>query len=184
MPATGRHRPSRLVRRLSEVRGILPAMGMIFVGRRLDAAEQQRLLTDHSRTADLIHGGNAPDLDLDKAWHAIHYLLAGAAWETTTGAGEAILGGDPIGSDVGYGSARLLGPAQVRAVAAGLEPVTVGTLRSRYDSAALGAADIYPDIWDDDEEEFDTYLAPYVDELRSFYLAAAGAGEAVLLAVV
>ncbi|BCL13533.1 YfbM family protein [Micromonospora sagamiensis] len=158
-------------------------MGMIFVGRRLDAAEQQRLLADHSLTADLVHGGSGPDLDLDKAWHAIHYLLAGEAWETTAGAGEAILGGEPLGSEVGYGPARLLGPEQVRAIAAGLEPVTVETLRSRYDTAALGAAHVYPDIWDDDEE-FDTYLAPYFDELRSFYLAAAGAGQAVLLAVV
>ncbi|WDZ84919.1 YfbM family protein [Micromonospora cathayae] len=121
---------------------------------------------------------------LDKAWHAIHFLLTGTAWETGTGAGAAVLGGGPVGGDIGYGPARLLDPEQVRTIAAGLEAVTVETLRTRYDVPALRAADVYPNIWDDGDDEFDSYLAPHYTLLRQFYRAAAGAGQAVLLAVV
>lgn len=159
-------------------------MSMILIGCRLTPDDHRRLLADPSITADLLHGdGFEPELDLDKAWHGIHFLLAGNAWKTSDGAGEAVLGGEPIGDDVGYGTARLLGPEQVRAVAAGLEPITVDTLRPRFDLAALGEAEVYPTIWDE-EDAFETYLAPHFVTLRAFYLAAADAGQAVLLAIV
>lgn len=164
--------------------GTLSAMGMILIGRRLTVADHQRLLADHSLATELLHADRAgPELDLDKAWHGIHFLLAGNAWEATGGAGEAVLGGEPVGDEAGYGPARLLGPEQVRTVAAALTPITVDTLRSRYDGPTLDAAEVYPHIWDE-EDVFDTYLAPNFTQLRTFYLAAADAGQAVLLAVV
>jgi hypothetical protein len=66
-------------------------MGMIFVGRRL-APDQSAGL----QTGSLLHGEDeqGSGLDLDKAWHGIHFLLNGSAWETAAGAGEAVLGGD------------------------------------------------------------------------------------------
>lgn len=177
MPATSR--PGAV----SQVTGRLSAMGMILVGRRVTAADHQRLLADHSLTDTLLYADRTePDLDVDKAWHGIHFLLAGNAWETTAGAGEAVLGGEPVGEDAGYGPARLLGPEQVRTVAAALTPITVDTLRSRYDGPALEDAEVYPQIWDE-EDVFDTYLAPNFTRLRDFYRAAADAGQAVLLAI-
>ncbi len=49
-------------------------------------------------------------LDLDKAWHGLHWLLTGTADDTDTPAGQAILGGTEIGEDKGYGPSRLLRP--------------------------------------------------------------------------
>jgi hypothetical protein len=156
---------------------------MILVGRRLDVDEVSRLLADPSFAQELIEDYDKPTaLDIDKAWHGIHFLLAGSAWDTTHGVGEAVLGGEEIGDDVGYGPARLLRPDRVSAIAAGLSTVEVGTLRTRYNAAALSAADIYPGVWDE-PDVFDTYLGPYFETLRTFYVAAAGEGQAVLLAI-
>ena len=151
-------------------------MGMLFVGRRLSGDELRAVREDAAVVPSLFI--EAPELDLDKAWHGIHFLLTGSAWEVGEGAGAAILGGEPIGPEVGQGPARLLGPELVRAVADGLAAIDAGTLRERFDPAAM--AEIYPSVWD---EDFDTYLAPYFAALREFYRLAAAEGQAVLVAV-
>lgn len=166
-------------------------MGMGLIGRRLSTGELRAVLDDPTKVNALLYGdlddeGAAtpePDLDLDKAWHGIHYLLTGTAWEWgEEPAGAAILGGDVIGEDNGYGPARLLRPEAVRAIAAALDALSVEELRARFDPDAMAAADIYPNIWGTDDE-FDNYLAPYFTELRRFYAAAAANGQAVLLAI-
>lgn len=74
-----------------------------------------------------------PELDLDKSWHGIHYLLTGTDWQIGEGAGAAVLGGDELGQDGGYGPPRLLGPDTVRAIAAALDALDVEALRARFD---------------------------------------------------
>jgi hypothetical protein len=97
-------------------------------------------------------------------------------------AGEAIFGGTPIGPDDYYGPARLLSAERVAAVHGALSAVDRTALRARYDAAALSAADIYPQIWDEEGEALD-YLLENYEELRAFYAAAAAGGSAVLVAI-
>src|SRR5262245_28760066 len=61
-----------------------------------------------------------PALDIEKTWHAIHFLVVGDAWEVRAQepATLCILGGEELGDDGGYGPARLHGPAAVAAIAA------------------------------------------------------------------
>jgi hypothetical protein len=68
-------------------------------------------------------------------------------------------------------------------VATALDAVDVETLRGRFDPDAMTAAEIYPDVWSDGDEEFDSYLAPYFAELCRFYRAAQANGQAVLLSI-
>ncbi|QLQ36838.1 YfbM family protein [Micromonospora robiginosa] len=157
-------------------------MGMVLIGRRLSGPELSAAAADPTTVAPLLHGDD-PLLDLDKSWHGLHYLLTGTAWDTDDGAGAAILGGEPIGDDVGYGPPRLLAPDAVRAVADGLDAVNEATLRARFDPDAMTDEGIYPAIWHDGDDEFDTYLWPSFVELRRFYRTAATQGEGVLLAV-
>ncbi|WP_067502290.1 YfbM family protein [Actinoplanes sp. TFC3] len=168
-------------------------MGMTFIGRRLTADEQQDLIDDPKIADDLLFGDLAddadldnlpePELDLDKAWHGIHFLLTGSEWDTTSGAGEAVLGGQPIGADGGYGPARLVEPATVRTIAAGLDAWDIEALRSRFDPAAMTAAGVYPNVWDGGMEEFDSYLWPHFEALRRFYRTAAEQGHGVLVVI-
>jgi hypothetical protein len=167
-------------------------MSMVLIGRRLSTAELQAVLDDHRTVSTLLYGDlddldadmPDPDLDLGKSWHALHYLLTGTAWEIgETAAGAAILGGDEIGDDGGYGPARLLRPEAVRTVAAALDVLNVQTLRTRFDPDALAAAEIYPHGWAGGTDVFDSFIAPNLNELRRFYRTAAANGEAVLLAI-
>jgi hypothetical protein len=118
-------------------------------------------------------------INLEKAWHGIHFLLTGQAWQLTQGAGEAILGGDPIGETLVYEPARLLTPDRVRVIADDLGRLDEATFRSRYDPAALTDAEIYPGGWGGSDLD---YLMDHFRDLRSFFLTAADNGEAVLLA--
>ncbi|MER7002836.1 YfbM family protein [Dactylosporangium sp. NPDC000555] len=165
---------------------------MVWIGRRLSADELREVLEDPAKVDELLYGdldddeAEMPDpaLDLDKSWHGIHYLLTGTPWEIgSDAAGAAILGGDEIGEDGGYGPARLLRPDAVRGIAAALDGLSIEVLRARFDPQAMTAADIYPTIWADGIDEFDSYLAPHFTELRSFYRTAAAGGQAVLLAI-
>jgi len=138
-----------------------------------------------------------PEVDADKAWHGIHWLLTGSPDETPptpprrglfrrgpsspVGAeAMAVLGGEPIGEDNGYGPARLLRPDQVSAVAEALRPLTPEALGHRMDPAAMAAAELYPGIWDE-ENVYEEYLGPSYEGLRQFYLDAAERGAAVVL---
>lgn len=164
---------------------------MVLIGHRLTADEFRAVQENPESVEELLFGDfedddaemPEPELDLDKAWHGIHFLLNGAAWTVGEGAGAAVLGGEEIGEDNGYGPARLLGPQAVQAIAAGLGALSVEALRARFDPQAMDAADIYPGIWDEGIEAFDTYLGPYFAQLREFYQAAAAGGQAVLLAL-
>lgn len=154
-------------------------MGMIWVGYRRDPATARDLLEDPALLEDLLESDGETSVDLDKAWHGLHWLLTGAEGPTAGTPSEAIFGGEPFGEDLGYGPGRLLAASRVSAVAAELHDLDVDTLRSRMDAAAMTQAGIYPSIWDE-EDVFDSYLAPAYQDLRAFYSAASDAGEAVI----
>lgn len=86
-------------------------------------------------------------MDVDTAWHALHFLLCGSSAPGPQPA-AFILGGTPVGDDLGSGPARLFGPAEVRRIATALALVNVDTLRGRFDPAKLMAEGIYPQQWD------------------------------------
>jgi hypothetical protein len=163
---------------------------MVLIGRRLSAEELAMVRADPTAVDALLSGDldddeaemPEPELDLDKSWHGLHYLLTGTDWRIGEGAGAAILGGAEIGQDGGYGPARLLDQDMVRAVATALDALDAGVLRARFDPDAMTAAEIYPDIWTDGSDELG-YLMSHYTELRRFYNAAAANGQAVLLAI-
>ena len=61
---------------------------------------------------------NAHQLDLDKAWHGLHFLFTGTAWEGTEPANFLLSGGIDLGDDESWGPVRGLEPEVVRRIAA------------------------------------------------------------------
>lgn len=155
-------------------------MGMIWVGYRRDPLTARTSLEDADRLEELFESdGDEMSVDLDKAWHGVHWLLTGAADVTDDVTSDAVFGGEPMSEDLGYGPPRLLPAGRVRVVADALERLDVDGLRERMDGQAMTDAEIYPSIWDE-PDVFDQYLAPAFERLRSFYLAAAANREAVI----
>lgn len=126
------------------------------------------------------------ELNLDKAWHGLHFLFTGTADSEEEPACFVIAGGEDIGDDDGDQVARLLSPAQVRNFAAFLGALTHDELRRRFDPVRMTELEIYPDvIWSRPEEEDQPlgFLLGAFDELQTFIAAAATAGDSVVITV-
>jgi|SRR5882762_2700693 len=124
------------------------------------------------------------EVDLDKAWHGIHYLLTGSAETNGTLASRVIMGGEDIGPDQGYGPAQLLYPEEVKAIAQLLEQTTPEMLRGRFKPKEMTRADVYPGvIWERDGDQALEYLLVDYKKLVAFYKRAAERGQAVIFAI-
>lgn len=148
-------------------------MSMICNLRQVDVAEIDDLLSHPEHIGDVLDSdkaGPGGELDLDKAWHGIHFLLTGSAWEGDEPLCYLIAGGQEVGDeDVGYGPARVLRPKEVAQFDAALAAISLDDFRRRFDPTAMMAQQIYPEIWDRDPREDDTlgYLAEYFDMLKT-----------------
>ena len=124
-----------------------------------------------SGEAFALADGEGVNADLDKAWHGIHYLLTGTAWEGDKPLNFLLAGGRPVGDiDVGYGPARVHSAAETRAAHEALTQLSDDDLRGRFDPGDMTSKEIYPEIWDRRPEEDDTlgYLMEHVGTLREF----------------
>jgi hypothetical protein len=129
-------------------------------------------------------------IDLDKAWHGIHYLLTGTAWEGEPPLNALVVGGaslpDPD-EEWTYAPPRVLRPADVHRLNDALEALPDEQLANRFDPGDMTAKEIYPEvIWDRDPREDDAlgYLMEYVTVLRDFIRAVASKNDGVLVALV
>jgi hypothetical protein len=162
-------------------------MGMSGYAGAVNKPDLDRLLADPEIAPEFLldRRGAAPGwpvLDLDKSWHGIHYLLTGELWGGDGPLADAVLGGDAVGPDLGYGPARLLRPDRVAAVAQALAEVAQETLTACFVPAVLTEMGVYPQIWDEGQQALDYLLGNY-RRLAAFYERAAREGSAVLLAI-
>lgn len=138
--------------------------------RRASAGLWARLTGRRDEVPPLALSENEGELvDLDKAWHGIHYLLTESDDDGNAPLDFLIGGGiEIVGQDVGYGTARAFRANDVRHIAQTLEGVSTAELRARYNPDAMIAAEIYPDIWDrhaPDDSPLE-YLTEYLETLR------------------
>lgn len=160
-------------------------MSMIAVLQQVDEGTIRALLEDPDRVLGVIEGCSTDDaVDLDKAWHGIHFLLTRTAWDGSPPSCFLLVGGEEVGEvDVGYGPARLLRPPAVTAFANALQALDEETLRFRFDPGRMQEIDIYPAIWDRPAEQQDTlgYLLEHFATLRDFVGRASAAGRGLLV---
>jgi hypothetical protein len=120
-------------------------------------------------------------LCIDKAWDGLDYLLCSTMDTGRRPLDLAILGGIEIGKDLGYGPARYLNAAEVRAVSAALSKVTHDTLRYHYDAADMNEAEVYPGHRrDGSNSDCLDWLLQAFDEVRHFYQGAADRRNAAI----
>lgn len=150
-----------------------PAGGLMEALRRLITAISGE---DNSRDTTRHH------LDLDQAWHGIHFLLTGEVEGGSQPLASVISGGTAIGEDLGHGPARYLRPEAVRQIGEALSRAPRARIEARYSPAVFEANGIYPaGMWRSEGRAGLEYLMRYYERVVDFYIAAAARGDAVLL---
>lgn len=122
-------------------------------------------------------------LELDKAWHGLHYVLSGTVEPGESLLSRAVLGGTEVGEDFsGYGPARCFTVEQVAELARALgDPQVEEQASDRYDPARMTELQIYPFGWGTDARE---WIMDAFRSLRSFHAGAAADGRAVVTCLV
>lgn len=156
--------------------------------RALPDEELDTLRTDPSRVEQLLYasyfGGSSnghDELEIDKAWHGIHFLLTGSAWEAGLPLGFIVAGGEEVGDDLGYGPARALRSEDVLKIDGALDPLTTDELRRRFDANRMTELEIYPFGWSHDPDGELEYLLEFYTELRAFVRRTAERGHGLLV---
>jgi len=108
------------------------------------------------------------EIDLDKAWHGIHYCLTGDIGEGTHPLGFILYGGHFVGDlDVGYGPARLFTSAETADLNTKLQDVSSDNLKANYKPEEMD--DVYPSvIWSREDEDNFEYIDQNFSELKKF----------------
>ncbi len=126
-------------------------------------------------------------LSLDKAWHGVHYLLAGTVEPGPQLRSQAVLGGVELGEDPegfsGYGPARYFRAAQVRMLSEELRrPEVEAEAAARFDPARMSQLQIYPGWRAGDEDK--EWLMDAFHRLCDFYSSAAANGRGIVTCLV
>jgi Domain of unknown function (DUF1877) len=141
---------------------------------------------------DAEHGAIRPNVDLDKAWEPLHYLLTGTALEGEEPACYLARGGEELVEQLDdeesvYSSIRVLTPEQVAAFGRHLSSLTIDELRHRFDVDRMVELRIYAKRRStkaptDDDRTLD-HLIEAFEDLRTFVreTAASGAGAIAYL---
>lgn len=126
--------------------------------------------------------------DIDKMWDALHFLLTGkSADERLNGnlISEAILGQFTLFEDEIEEFIAGTKSARVKEIADALKAIDIEPFLEKFDMKKFKDNDIYPNIWDYEEEEEDIIddLSISFENLRNFYIRMAEIGSAVLVSI-
>ncbi|RSM52873.1 DUF1877 domain-containing protein [Amycolatopsis sp. WAC 01376] len=117
--------------------------------------------------------GTERAVDIDKAWHALWFLVGRAGFEV-----DFVLGGTLLGEADSDGPPRRFTADEVRTISAEMTRTGFDQLSQGVEVSELEAEGIYPSIWD--EPDALDYVRGYYDELVTFFAGAAKAKEPVV----
>jgi len=147
------------------------------------------IFEEQKAALEALHKPPAPaaanELNIDKAWQAIHYLLTGQAEGGDPPLADVIFGGIELPDRHNYteGSPlRVLSSTEVRTIADELAAIPPDRLLARGTISDMAQQNIYS-VSDDEPAEQD-YIAHYYGLLRDFYLDAARKSYGLLLYIV
>jgi Domain of unknown function (DUF1877) len=131
-------------------------------------ADIARLLANPAEITRYLYGSGdtsgSERVSLDKAWHAIHFVLTGSRLGGDEPLNFLASEGTPVGDvDVGYGPARVLTSQQVKAIAACLADLPPDALAARLDLRELDEHTIYPGHWQRDGLDVAYVVSNYRD---------------------
>jgi hypothetical protein len=143
----------------------------------LPDARIDALLANPETVYALIDGSyNSPEagfVDLDKAWHCLHYLLTGSAVGGEPPLDFLLQGGTAVGTEDlgGQGPARVFRPLEAARIADALAPLETSALMARFDPKKLETLGVYPGRWAElnlrSDYELGYYFGPFGELKRA-----------------
>lgn len=158
-------------------------MSMIGHFRSVSAERLAELLAAPGEVHALLEspGPRGAYLELDRAWHGLHFLMCGSPWEGSPPLDFIMNGGEPIGDeDLGEGPARGFSVEEVRRIAIALGAVTWLGLWARWEPDVIRAARLYRVDPDAPEDEA-AHLEVAFQWLRAFITGLAEHNQAMLV---
>ena len=148
-------------------------------------ADIARLLDRPDEITRFLYGSDAADhadrVALNKAWHAIHFVLNGSRLGGTEPLNFLVDEGTPVGEvDVGYGPARVLTGEQVRKLAEALRAIQPDDLARRVDLKRFDEEAIYPGNWQRNGYNAD-YVVSHYRDMRALIVRGAEQGQGLIL---
>jgi hypothetical protein len=96
---------------------------------------------------------------LGEYWHGIHYLMCGEVWNGNFPEAFLIDGGSYVGDvDVGYGPARVFESCEVKKITQTVVNKQAADLAKNFNANRMLDDDIYPQIWDGDDNALEACL--------------------------
>jgi hypothetical protein len=114
---------------------------------------------------EMLDEGVYPKIDLDKSWHVLHFLLTGEISDAPMPLGFLLVGGEPMGEDLGFGPGRVFFPPEVAEIDTALAKVTTTELRAAYRPESMAELYGWNSRWD---VENLNYFLPYFENLKTF----------------
>ncbi|MDX5985958.1 DUF1877 family protein [Sphingomonas echinoides] len=158
-------------------------MGMVMYLRRASPSDIAALRRDPSEVQKFAFEDGDVEADLiefDKAWHALHFMLTGAAYDSHSPLGIIADIGEAVSQDVdGLDEFWIISPEEMQAFDTAFRQIDDAALSGRYDNAAMLESDIYlADAFADDGDELALeYILQGVPALRRLSAACAAAGD-------
>ena len=124
-------------------------------------------------------------LDLHKSWHLLHYLFAGDIGPTEA-VESALMSGEELGEDLGYGPPRLHDAAATAGFGAFLKELTSTALQTRLNLEEMQRAGVYAIPMGTrtiahDEDELRDEIGAYFEPLRDYVLKMASKNHGLLI---
>lgn len=120
--------------------------------------------------------------DIDKSWHAVHFLLTGDGEPTTSPLGLLVADHPQLCSlDVGYGPPIYCSPSRVREFSEAIRDIDRAELEGRFDPAALEANDVYPSGAWSDASDWPEYLGEHYEALRDWVQKVSEQSKGIIL---
>ena len=162
-------------------------MSMIGNFRRCEDSQIEELLKNPDTVTAVIYPEEEElaedlELDVDKAWQGIHFLLCDSPWEGEGPLSFILNGGKEIGTvDVGYGPARSFNSLEVKEISQLLEGISVDDLAKKCNHDLFEENGIYPSIWHEEFDDCFGYLLSYYEDLKEFLLKTAENNSGILV---
>jgi len=174
---------------LREPERVLDAIGMrsvAAVGRCVGpvpvGGPRLRLTWGDEESADSFRTDDADSLDLEKAWHGLHFLLTGQARGGKAPLCFLFSGGVPVGGDMGYGPVRAIRSGPLATFHRAIQALSETSLRKRFEPQRMTREGVYPGIWQREPAgQCADWLCESFHQLREFVANAAHAGRGILI---